>query len=346
MGSEITQYTMTRAEAARQWTRVLGRAWPDKGKRQERYLPVEVITSLVLLTLVDPAKQGWGKYDPYLEQVARLCKRPPGSIAEKERNLDGSRPNTGAGERRLFEVVIADPNRFFELWEPVLHGARHAGIGPDQLPDVLDLTAGTLIGQESLVDDWEAHLQEDVDGFRAAGFDHDASERAAVTMARVGQHRFARRVGLAYRSRCGFCGLDTSGFPGSRLLIASHIKPWRDSSPRGRVDVRNGIAACPSHDAAFDGGLVTVTADGVVHTARLLREASMSDPSVSRSLSGSMRPALVPAMDPKEAPGPQYLAWHQSKVWRNGIGSLSDGRPLRVASESSPPYDPEDPGHG
>ena len=43
-----------------------------------------------------------------------------------------------------------------------------------------------------------------------------------------------------------------------RLLIASHIKPWRDSTPAERLDARNGIAACPIHDAASDTGLLTV----------------------------------------------------------------------------------------
>jgi putative restriction endonuclease len=36
------------------------------------------------------------------------------------------------------------------------------------------------------------------------------------------------------------------------MLIASHIKPWRISTSTERLDVRNGLAACPTHDIAFD----------------------------------------------------------------------------------------------
>ena len=48
-------------------------------------------------------------------------------------------------------------------------------------------------------------------------------------------------------------------FGGRRMLVASHIKPWKDSSPRERLDHRNGLAACPTHDAAFDAGLLAWT---------------------------------------------------------------------------------------
>lgn len=337
MGEALEQYTVTRSESARQWGRVLGRARPQKGKRQENYLPVEVVTVLALLTVVDPSTQGWGTYDPQLETVAALCRRSPGSIAEKERNLDGTRQNAGVGERELFRAVVADPILFFELWEPVLQGARDAGIGPDRLPDLLDLTTGGFIGQEPLVGDWETYLHAEVEGYLKAGLDGETSERAAVTMARVGQHRFARRVRDAYGSRCGFCGFDASGLPGTRLLIASHIKPWRDSASRERGDVRNGIAACPSHDAAFDSGLLTVTADGTIHTARVLRDVSVEHPSVVASLSGSARPELLRPDDRADHPSPRYLDWHHSQIWRNGVSALTD--PVILAAEDRAGFD-------
>lgn len=330
---------MTPAGAASQWSHVLERDRPEKGKRQGKYLPVEVVTALALVTVVDPRTQGWGKYDPQLEQIAALCRRPPGSIAEKERNLDGSRPNAGAGERELFRAVIADPGRIFELWDPVVAGARRAGIGPDRLPDLLDLGSGGFLGQESLVGDWTSHLADEVEQFRASGLDDETSERAAVTMARVGQHRFARRVRIAYASRCGFCGLDASRLPGSRLLVASHIKPWRDSSSKERGDVRNGIAACPSHDAAFDTGLLTVTTDGRIHSARDLRNASTADSAISTSLSRSIRPDLLAPSAMADGPGEHYLRWHHSEIWRNGVGALSAAPLLRAAGERRGDYD-------
>jgi putative restriction endonuclease len=42
------------------------------------------------------------------------------------------------------------------------------------------------------------------------------------------------------------------------MLLASHTKPWGDSFSRERLIYRNGLAACPAHDAAFDSGLLSV----------------------------------------------------------------------------------------
>ena len=58
--------------------------------------------------------------------------------------------------------------------------------------------------------------------------------------------------------RCAFCGLNPSTSGARRILVAGHIKPWKDSAPGERLDPRNGLAACASHDVAFDVGLLTV----------------------------------------------------------------------------------------
>jgi putative restriction endonuclease len=55
-----------------------------------------------------------------------------------------------------------------------------------------------------------------------------------------------------------FCGLNPGPFGGKRMLLAGHVKPWKDSTSTERLDLTNGLAACPSHDVAFDTGLITV----------------------------------------------------------------------------------------
>jgi hypothetical protein len=52
--------------------------------------------------------------------------------------------------------------------------------------------------------------------------------------------------------------LNTLSAFAKRMLVAGHSKPWKDSAPSERMDPRNGLAACPSHDVAFDTGLLTV----------------------------------------------------------------------------------------
>jgi hypothetical protein len=46
----------------------------------------------------------------------------------------------------------------------------------------------------------------------------------------------AEGIGLAV-----FCGLRPSWFGATRMLLAGHIKPWKDSTPAERLDPRNGL---------------------------------------------------------------------------------------------------------
>ena len=48
--------------------------------------------------------------------------------------------------------------------------------------------------------------------------------------------------------------------------------------PSERLDPRNGLAACPVHDVAFDTGLLTVNGGLRIHVARSLAGAVQSDP--------------------------------------------------------------------
>lgn len=48
------------------------------------------------------------------------------------------------------------------------------------------------------------------------------------------------------------------------ILIASHIKAWKDSSESERFDPDNGILLSPAIDALFDRHLITFDASGYV----------------------------------------------------------------------------------
>ncbi|HEY8354332.1 MAG TPA: HNH endonuclease [Methylophilaceae bacterium] len=49
-----------------------------------------------------------------------------------------------------------------------------------------------------------------------------------------------------------------SGLSEPRLLVASHIVPWR-SDKQNRPNPRNGLCLSALHDNAFDSGLITLT---------------------------------------------------------------------------------------
>jgi len=141
------------------------------------------------------------------------------------------------------------------------------------------------------------------------------TERIILAAARVGQHVFALNVLNNCGRRCVFCGLNP--FPGvaRRMLLAGHIKPWKDSSATERLDPRNGLAACPSHDVAFDTGMLTVSADLKIHVAQPLADAVRGD-HLTRQYYG--RPPLLDTIllpDDAERPRRKYLDWHREKVF-------------------------------
>jgi NAD(P)-dependent dehydrogenase (short-subunit alcohol dehydrogenase family) len=175
-----------------------------------------------------------------------------------------------------------DPARFSHLYRMLLHAARLEGIGRDRLPDFLSLEPGgelALLGQEELdISTLEAELREQIARRATTSPWSDLeTERILLASARVGQHVFAQHVLANCGGRCVFCGLKPATFGAARMLLAGHINPWKDSTHAERLDLRNGLAACPAHDVAFDTGLLTVNGGLRIHRASRLTDAVRDD---------------------------------------------------------------------
>lgn len=118
-------------------------------------------------------------------------------------------------------------------------------------------------------------------------------------------------------SQCVFCGLSPAVFGAKRMLLAGHIKPWKDSTPSERLDPRNGLAACPAHDMAFDIGLLTVNGGLRIHVARSLADAIKRD-SLAKRYYGHPPLHDVLLLPPgAQVPSRKYLDWHLQKIFVN-----------------------------
>ena len=86
----------------------------------------------------------------------------------------------------------------------------------------------------------------------------DARRRYAtrVQLIRLHQASFRQRVIRAYREACAICRLRHRG-----LLDAAHILP---DTGGGEPTVRNGLALCKLHHAAFDQNIMGIRPDLVV----------------------------------------------------------------------------------
>ena len=241
-------------------------------------------------------------------------------------NLDGSRPNGAKHEVEVAARLLATPGLLAEKYRLLLKAARDVGINGEYLPDFLDLEDGggelLLLGQEELVQsDIEAAVEDTAITWvqRQSHLEEQLTQRLLVAAARIGQHRFATEVLRNHGHRCVFCGLRVhiGGIRAQQMLVASHIKPWRVSTSAERLDARNGLTACPTHDVAFDTGLLTVNGGLRIHVVPQLEHAAAAD-DATRAAFG--RPPLRDRiLLPDGAPEPrtEYLAWHRNNVYRH-----------------------------
>ena len=56
------------------------------------------------------------------------------------------------------------------------------------------------------------------------------------------------------------------------LLIASHIKPWSESSNKEKLDRYNGLLLLPNYDKLFDKHLISFDDDGKIIISSQIKE--------------------------------------------------------------------------
>lgn len=84
------------------------------------------------------------------------------------------------------------------------------------------------------------------------------SVRQALVNARIGQGEYRRQLLSLWGGRCALsgCAIPT-------VLIASHIRAWRDcTTTRERLDKFNGLLLAASIDRLFDAGYISFADDG------------------------------------------------------------------------------------
>jgi putative restriction endonuclease len=87
---------------------------------------------------------------------------------------------------------------------------------------------------------------------------------------RIGQRFFREAVLSAYNHQCCITGLCNDA-----LLIASHIKPWKNSDPKTeRTNPCNGLCLSPLYDKAFDAGLMTVDDEYNIVFAKMINDCA------------------------------------------------------------------------
>jgi putative restriction endonuclease len=319
---------LSRQEILDQLIEISARQLPKLGRRQVAFNAVETLLCYGLFYILDPHRYGGANIDKVpsiVRTLAAFFRRTPGSITNKMLNLDGSRLHSARNEPLLFAHLASEPAMYQTLYSDILMTARNLFIDEETLPDFLEYlhdSAGVedLVGQEDLPNSntvllagTDTEMQE-LEQMFALG--ESLTEKLVERKIRLSQHRFALEVMDNCGRRCVFCGFEPRSLPvRSGLLRASHIKPWAQADHRERVDVRNGLAACPMHDAAFDQGYLAINGDYHIYEARVLQESVVQDRGVNLYFGDTLSSSLILPQHAKR-PADHYLVYHWQRIFK------------------------------
>ena len=137
--------------------------------------------------------------------------------------------------------------------------------------------------------------------------DYTGGERVISTKARVGQSVFRKAVLSSYNFKCCISGLAIP-----KLLVASHIVPWKDDI-ENRLHPKNGLALSMIHDKAFDIGIITITEEYKVLVSQ--KYHSKDDVFFNTSLMKYDGESLI--MPNKFSPKSEFLEHHRDTIFES-----------------------------
>lgn len=247
-------------------------------------------------------KLPFGKLDArnqLIIEVARKLGRTPGSLAMRLCNFASFDPVLQArGIRGLPRVTKHDR----EMWDS--YRANLPSLGPESEQLLHDLFTSDadcevdLLGRDRVRTERPSLLT------LPAG----PTETTATVRVRRGQQFFRQTILNAYGVQCCISGINVP-----RLLVASHIKPWRDF-PGERLDPRNGLCLSAIHDAAFDSGLITLDRKLSVVVSKRMRDY-FPQPALEMSFAPyEGRPIRLP--DKVAEPAADFLSFHREHIFQ------------------------------
>ncbi len=137
----------------------------------------------------------------------------------------------------------------------------------------------------------------------------EGADVTAETKRRVGQYFFRMSVLTAYGNACCVTGIKAP-----ELLVASHIKPWKDSDAKTeRTNPRNGLCLNALHDKAFDRGLITIDESFRIVISSRLRDVAMDADTRDWFMAYNHREIAMPD---KFAPDKNYIKYHNDVVFQ------------------------------
>jgi hypothetical protein len=246
-------------------------------------------------------KLPFGKLDrtnPLIIEVAAKMGRTPSSLAMKLCNFASLDPVQRArGIRGLAGATKLDREMWAEFHADI------ATLAPQSEQMLHDLFTRDDDREVDLLEQNRVKLERSPALNAPAG----PTDSTASVKVRRGQQFFRQSILSAYGVRCCISGITIP-----RLLVASHIKPWRDF-PDDRLNPRNGLCLSSLHDAAFDSGLITLD-----ETFRVVLSKRLKSHFPQPALEQNFVPyegQEISLPDKLAEPGGEFLKYHREFVF-------------------------------
>lgn len=261
-------------------------------------VPWTRVHQLIALNLY--RKIPFGHYDkgkPVVIQLAGLMGRSPSSLAMKLTNFASLDPLHQARGVRGLSGASKDDHKMWIEFQTNL-----PTLGPESEQLVHDL----FTSDDSL----EIDFLEDKTAKPTAPrlFGGVSTEGQATVKIRRGQQFFRQSILNAYGVRCCVSSINVP-----RLLVASHIRPWKDF-PEDRLDPRNGLCLSSLHDAAFDSGLITFDEGLAMVLSPKLKKFFPQDSLEMNFLEFEGKAIRMP--DKLAAPAAEFLNHHREHIFQ------------------------------
>ncbi len=225
--------------------------------------------------------------NPDVIKLAELLGRTPGAVAFKLGNIMRNDPEyTSTGRTGLSHGAKVEE----QIWR-----------------DYNDRGVDLIVQAYELLQDKMGSISESIKVEEEA-LNHIGYFRESVTKQRVGQNFFRQAVLAAYDNKCCLTGISVP-----ELLIASHIKPWKDSDPQEKANPKNGLCLNALHDRAFDKGFITLSNDYTIIVCSELKQHHLDDAARNFILNFEGKEIMMPS---HFLPSKEHLQYHRDVIFR------------------------------
>lgn len=259
-------------------------------KYREKWTRDETILALDLYCRTPFSKIA--KENKAIQELAKLLGRTPSAVALKMSNLAHHDPEVKArnltgmsnGSKLDKEVFL----EFTDNWGELSYQAQQIK---------------SKISKTEFVDLWKDNAVFDIEKIPPGEY------KEYMIKTRIGQIFFREAVLSSYGNRCCITGMKNS-----ELLIASHIKPWKDSnSETERTNPSNGLSLNALHDKIFDSGLMTIDKNYNIIYSKNLLNTTMDDDTKRWLLQYNGKKISLPD---RFYPGKRFIEYHNDIVFQ------------------------------